>query len=101
VPNWAGDGAERGDRWWGGSSSHRRRWRRGVLSSRVPEGSGEVARELLQVGVVLLVPLAGVKRLCNGGAMATPSGGETEACRAVGDGGRARENETGWAWEHQ
>jgi hypothetical protein len=34
----------------------------------------EVVEELLQVGVVLLVPLAGVKRLYNGGATARPSG---------------------------
>jgi hypothetical protein len=52
---------------------HRRRWRRGVLSSEVPKGGGEVARELLQVGVLLLVPLAGVKRLCNCGVAARPS----------------------------
>jgi hypothetical protein len=50
----------------------------------VPEGGGEVARELLRVGVVLVVPLAGVKRLCNGGATARPSGGGTEARRRYG-----------------
>jgi hypothetical protein len=50
-----------------------------VLLVRVLEGGGGVARELLRVGVVLLVPLAGVKRLCNGGATARPSGGGTGA----------------------
>jgi hypothetical protein len=50
----------------------------------VPEGGGEVARELLRVGVVLLVPLAGVKRLCNGGPTARLSGGGTEARRRCG-----------------
>jgi hypothetical protein len=74
VPNLVGDGAEGGDQRWGGSGSHRQRWRRGVLSSEVLEGGGEVARELLQVGVVLLVPLVAVKRLYNSGATARLSG---------------------------
>jgi hypothetical protein len=51
----------------------------------VPEGGGEVARELLRVGVELPVPLAGVKRLCNGRATARPSGGGTEARRRYGE----------------
>jgi hypothetical protein len=39
------------------------------------EGGGEVVKELLQVGVVLLVLLVGVRGLCNGGATARLSGG--------------------------
>jgi hypothetical protein len=38
-------------------------------------GSKEAARKLLRVGVVLLVPLTGVQRLCIGGSTARPSGG--------------------------
>jgi hypothetical protein len=56
VPNLVGDGSEGGDRRWGGSGSYRRRWQRGVLQARMPEGGGEVVEELLQIGVVLLVP---------------------------------------------
>jgi hypothetical protein len=41
----------------------------------VPEGDEEAARKLLQVDVVLLVPLAGMKRLCIGGSTARPSSG--------------------------
>jgi hypothetical protein len=36
----------------------------------MPEGGGEVVKELLQVGVVLLVPLIGVKRLGSSGSTA-------------------------------
>jgi hypothetical protein len=46
--------------------------RRSVVG--VPEGGGEVAGELLKVGVVLLVLLVGVKRLCNSGATVRPNG---------------------------
>jgi hypothetical protein len=46
----------------------------GVPVARVPEGGEEAARNLLRVDVVLLVPLAGVKRLCIGGSTARPSG---------------------------
>jgi hypothetical protein len=56
VPNLVGDGSEGGDRRWGGSGSYQRRWRRGVLQAGIPEGGGEVVEELLQIGVVLLVP---------------------------------------------
>jgi hypothetical protein len=56
----------------------------GVLLVRVPGGSRGVARELLRVSVVLLVHLAGVKQLCNGGATARPSGGRTGARRRCG-----------------
>jgi hypothetical protein len=56
----------------------------GDLLVRVLEGGGGVARELLRVSVVLLVPLAGVKRLCNGGATVRPSGGGTGAHRRCG-----------------
>jgi hypothetical protein len=41
----------------------------------VSEGSEEAARKLLRVDVVLLVPLAGVKRLCIGRSTVRPSGG--------------------------
>jgi hypothetical protein len=40
----------------------------GVPVARVSEGGEEAARKLLRVDVVLLVPLAGVKRLCIGGS---------------------------------
>jgi hypothetical protein len=40
----------------------------------VSEDGGKVVEELLQVGVVLLVPLAGVERLCDGRVTARPSG---------------------------
>jgi hypothetical protein len=43
--------------------------------ARVPEGSEEAARKLLRVDVVLLVPLARVKRLRIGGSTTRPSGG--------------------------
>jgi hypothetical protein len=38
----------------------------------MPEGGREVVKELLQVGVVLLVPLVGVKRPCTGRSTAWP-----------------------------
>jgi hypothetical protein len=50
----------------------------------VSEGGGKVVEELLQVGVVLLVPLAWVKRLCNSKATARPSGGGNGAHRRRG-----------------
>jgi hypothetical protein len=50
----------------------------------MPKGGGEVVEELLQVGVVLLVPMAGVRGLGNGGATARPSFGGTKACRRCG-----------------
>jgi hypothetical protein len=40
----------------------------------MPEGGGEVVEELLQVGVVLLVPLIRVKRLGSGGSTARLNG---------------------------
>jgi hypothetical protein len=40
----------------------------GVLQARATEGGGEVVEELLHVGVVLLVPLAGMEQLCTGGS---------------------------------
>jgi hypothetical protein len=73
-----------GLRWGGAEAAYRRRTeaaggapRRvdGVPIARVPEGSEEAARKLPRVDVVLLVPLAGVKRLCIGGSTARPSGG--------------------------
>jgi hypothetical protein len=56
----------------------------GVLFVRVPGGGRGVARELLRGSVVLLVHLAGVKQLYNGGATARPSGGGTGAHRRCG-----------------
>jgi hypothetical protein len=56
----------------------------GVLLVRVPWGGRGVSRELLRVSVVLLVHLAGVKQLCNGGATARPSGGGTGTHRRCG-----------------
>jgi hypothetical protein len=38
------------------------------------EGGREVVKELLRVGVVLLVLLVGVKRPCTGGSTARPNG---------------------------
>jgi hypothetical protein len=49
----------------------------------VSEGSEEAARKLLRVDVVLLVPLAGVKRLCIGGLTARPSGGRALSSPAL------------------
>jgi hypothetical protein len=72
---WPEMGRKGGRRRWGGSGFHRRRWRHGVLRAGVSEGSEEAARKLLRVDVVLLVPLAGVKRLCIGGSTARQSGG--------------------------
>jgi hypothetical protein len=69
-----GHGAEGGDRRRGGSGSYRRRWRHGVLQAGVPEGGGKVVEELLQVGVVLLVPLVGVKMPCTSGSTVRPNG---------------------------
>jgi hypothetical protein len=40
----------------------------------MPEGGGGVVEELLRVGVVLLVLMAGVRGLCNGGATARLNG---------------------------
>jgi hypothetical protein len=56
----------------------------GVLLVRVPRGGRGVSRELLRVSVVLLVHLARVKQLCNGGATTRPSGGGTGAHRRCG-----------------
>jgi hypothetical protein len=75
IPNLAGDGAKGGRRRWGGSGFHRRRWRHGAPLAGVSEGSKEATRKLLRVDVVLLVPLAGLKKLCIGRSTARPSGG--------------------------
>jgi hypothetical protein len=77
VPNLAGDGVKGGCRRWGGSGFYRWRWRHGVPLAVVLEGSKEAARKLLRVDVLLLVPLAGVKKLCIGRSTARPSGGGT------------------------
>jgi hypothetical protein len=47
----------------------------GVPVAGVPEGGGEVARELLRDDVVLMVCLAGAKRQWIDGTTARPSGG--------------------------
>jgi hypothetical protein len=64
----------------------------------VSEGSKEAARKLLQVDVVLLVPLTGVKRLRIGGSTARLSGG---GALSSPDDVWVWENEIGWAVEHQ
>jgi hypothetical protein len=79
VPNLVGDRAEGGARRWGGSGSYRRQWRRGVLRAGMPEGGEEVVEELLYVGVVLLVLLAGMGRLCTGGSTGSRAAAELEA----------------------
>jgi hypothetical protein len=47
----------------------------GFLRARVTDGCEGGAKSLQGDDVVLLVPLVGVQRLCNGGATARPSGG--------------------------
>jgi hypothetical protein len=49
-------------------------WWHGVLQGGMPEVGGEVVEELLQVGVVLLVLLVGVKGPCTGESTARPNG---------------------------
>jgi hypothetical protein len=78
---------------------HRRRWRHGILLAGVSEGSEEAARKLLQFDVVLLVPLTGVKRLYIDGEAERQR--SFELTSAAGDDVWARENEIGWAREHQ
>jgi hypothetical protein len=56
----------------------------GVLLVRVPRVGRGVSIEFLRVSVVLRVYLAGVKQLCNSGAMARPSDGGTGAHRRCG-----------------
>jgi hypothetical protein len=86
VPNLVGDRSEGGARRWGSSGSYRRRLRRGVLQARMPEGGGEGVEELLRVGVVLLVPMAGVRELCNGGATTRPDGRRNSSSSALRSG---------------
>jgi hypothetical protein len=50
---------------------------------------------------VLLVPWVGAEGQCGVGSAARLSGGGLELAGAVEDDVRARENEIGWAWEHQ
>jgi hypothetical protein len=85
VPNLVGDGSEGGDRRWGGSGSYWRRWRCSILQAGMPEGDGEVVEELLQIGVVLLVPLAGVGRLCVGGSTGGRVAAELGSHRRCGE----------------
>jgi hypothetical protein len=63
-----GDGALRGDV--------------GVPVAGVPEGGGEVARELLHDDVVLMVHLARAKRRWINGTTARPSGGGSSSSPA-------------------
>jgi hypothetical protein len=49
----------------------------------MPEGGGEVVRELPRDDVVLTVCLAGAKRLCIGGSTARPSGGRALSSPAL------------------
>jgi hypothetical protein len=83
------------------SGFHRRRRRHDVLLAGVSEGSEGVARSLLWGDVVLLVPLVGAEGQCGVGSAARPSGGGLELAGAVENDVRVRENEIGWAWEHQ
>jgi hypothetical protein len=63
-----------------------------LLQAGVPEGGGEVVEELLRVGVVLLMPLAGRGRLCIGGLTGGRAAAELGAHRRCG--------RRGWsAWE--
>jgi hypothetical protein len=64
----------------------------------MPEGGGEVIEELLQVGVVLLVPLVGVKRPFTGGSTARPSGGRALSSSALRSGCSGGGNENWFAW---
>jgi hypothetical protein len=77
------------------SGFHRRRWRRGVLLALVSKGGAGVARSLLRVDVVLLVPLVGAEGQCDVGSAARLSGGGLELAGAVGDDVQARGNEIG------
>jgi hypothetical protein len=86
VPNLVGDGSEGGDRRWGGSGSYHRRWRRGVLQAGMLKGGGKVVEELLQIGVVLLVPLARVRRLCFSGSTGGRAAAKLGAHRRYGGG---------------
>jgi hypothetical protein len=54
----------------------------GVLVAGVPEGGGEVARELLRDDVVLMVHLAGAKRRWIDGATTRLSGGTSSSSPA-------------------
>jgi hypothetical protein len=56
----------------------------GVLRAGMPEGGGEVVEELLQIGVVLLVPLAGVERLCVSRSIGGRAAAELGAHRRCG-----------------
>jgi hypothetical protein len=56
----------------------------GVLWAAAMGGGGEVVEELLHVGVVLLVPLAGMERLCTGGSTGSRAAAEREAHRRCG-----------------
>jgi hypothetical protein len=57
----------------------------GVLRARLMEGGGEVVEELLHVGVLLLVPLMGMERLCTGGSTGSRAAAELEAHRRYGE----------------
>jgi hypothetical protein len=56
----------------------------GVMRAGAMEGGGEVVEELLHAGVVLLVPLAGMERLCIGGSTGSRAVAERKAHRRCG-----------------
>jgi hypothetical protein len=51
----------------------------------MPESGGEVVEELLQVGVVMLVPLVEAEGLCGDVSMVRPSGGGWRSLAHVGE----------------
>jgi hypothetical protein len=57
----------------------------GVLRARVMEDGGEVVKELLHIGVVLLVPLTGMERLCTGRSTGSRAAAELEVHRRYGE----------------
>jgi hypothetical protein len=68
----------------------------GVPVAGVPEGSGEVARQLLRDDVVLVVCLAGTRRQWIAGTTARPSGGGSSSSQALWS-GRSGARERNWA----
>jgi hypothetical protein len=64
------------------------------------ESGGEVARQLPQDDVVLVVCLVGAERRRSGGTTARPSGGGTRAHRRNGPVDLVRESKIGQVCEH-
>jgi hypothetical protein len=67
----------------------------------MPEGGGEVVEELLQIGMVPLVPLAGVDGYVSAGRQEAERRRSWELTRAVGNSTQVRENRIGWVDELQ